>query len=268
MKRKLITALFLAALVFALAACGERGGTAPAPGGAPGQIDTATVDDLVMAFRTWTLPGDTEMIQDHMNEILIPRYGINVELLIMDVAAYTTNIRLMLTAGEQIDVLSTIGAGYSHLQQQGFLLNLEANNLLQNFGPGIVDAVGGWDIVDGARIAGNLYGIPTNCDHAVGRGTISVGDDLDLYDQLMRFNAESQQSIAFGFAFDPTPVQNEIAAVTNVRDELLAGLGLGFVDPTTGIATFNERLFAAGLQRIMDEKQSQLDAWAAAVGLS
>ena len=91
------------------------------------------VHELVMSFMTWVLPGDTQQIQDAMNEILIPRYGISVELLIMDAASYQQNIRLMLTAGEQVDVMSTLFAGFVHLQSQGFLLDLEANNLLQNF---------------------------------------------------------------------------------------------------------------------------------------
>lgn len=487
--------------IFSLSACGnDDGGTA----------DDGP-DELVMAFMTWVLPSDTQMIQDAMNEILIPRYNMSVELLIMDAASYQQNIRLMLTAGEQVDIMNTIMAGYTHLQGQGFLLDLEANNLIQNFGAGIPDAVGGWEILNGARIAGTLYGVPTNCDHAVGRGAIAVGtqfldaigfdvpspnndiihisvaeldsilmqineafpemetfrptmpggitqfmsidplgaepfgvlldpvndltvsnlftsqafydfismmyrwnnhgfisldaaaddtpvtalvsagrlmsymtggkpgivaqesglcaqpmtifqtgpdmmnanaaarfpwaipfttanperamtllnafytcpelsnlliwgiegvhyemqtdgrvdfpagldagtsgwhngmawnmpnqfishvwmgDDLDLYDQLIEFNANAQISRAFGFIFDPAPVQNEIAAVTNAYEELIVSLGMGMVNPTTGIAQLNERLTAAGLYRIIDEKQSQLDAWVIAVGMN
>jgi len=429
----------------------------------------------------------------------------------MDAASYQQNIRLMLTAREQIDVFSTIMAGYVHLQQQGFLVNLEENDLLRNFGPDIVNALGGWEIVDGARMAGSLYGLPTNCDHGVGRGAVAIGsqyleaigfplpnpnneiihitldeldsilfqlnaafpdletirpimpgnitqfmsidplgpdpfgvlldpvndltvanlftsqefynfismihnwsqaglisrdaaaddtpvtalvmagrlmgymtggkpgivaqetglcgmpmtifqtgpdmvnanavarfpwaipittanpakamtllnalysdpevsniliwgiegvhyerqpsghigfpagvdagssgwfnnvawampnqfishvwegDDLNLYDQLLEFNATSLQSRAFGFIFDPTTVQNEIAAVTNVYNELIVSLGLGFVEPAAGIAQLNDRMTAAGLYRIIEEKQSQLDAWAAAVGIN
>ena len=484
--------------VFAFTACGDNG-------------DSDGPDQLVMAFMTWVLPRDTQLIQDAMNEILIPRYNIEVELLIMDAASYQQNIRLMLTAGEQVDVMNTIMAGYTHLQGQGFLLDLEANNLLQNYGAGIPAAVGGWEILNGARIAGTLYGIPTNCDHAVGRGAVAigaqfleaigfdvpnpnndvvpisiaelndillqinaafpnmetirpvipgnitqfmnidplgadpfgvlldplgpltvsnlftsqefysfinmvygwnnngfisldaaaddtpvtalvsagmlmgyltggkpgivaqesglcnqpmvifqtgadvmnsnaaarfpwaipfttvdptramtlmnaiytcpelsnlliwgiegthwelqpsghigfpagldagssgwhngmgwnmpnqfishvwVGDDLDLYDQLVRFNANALISSAFGFIFDPAPVQNEIAAVTNAYEELITSLGLGMVNPRAGIDELNSRLTAAGLYRIIEEKQRQLDAWAIAAGIN
>jgi len=507
MKKKIKIAILAVCIslfsIFALGACGDNGSGAAGGGEEP--------DELVMAFMTWVLPGDTQMIQDAMNEILIPRYNISVELLIMDAASYTQNIRLMLTAGEQVDVMNTIFAGYTHLQSQGFLLDLEADNLLQNHGAGITAAIGGQTILDGARIAGTLYGIPTNCDHAVGRGAVAigsqfleaigyplpypnndiihistgelediliqihnqfpdletfrpiipgninqfmshdplgnepfgvlldplndltvsnlftsqefyefismiyrwnnngfismdaaaddtpvtalvaagrlmgymtggkpgivaqesglcaqhmtifqtgpdimnanaaarfpwaipyttanperamtllnafytdpelsnlliwgiegthyevqadgridfpagldagssgwhngmawnmpnqfishvwVGDDLDLYDQLIEFNANALVSKAFGFIFDPASVVNEIAAVTNAYEELIVSLGLGMVDPASGIAQLNERLAAAGLYRIIEEKQAQLDYWAAAVGIN
>jgi len=498
MKTKLFTLVaLLIVAAFALTACNRDSAGSD-----------ADVTQLVMAFMTWTLPGDTQVVQDAMNEILIPEYNIEVELLVMDSAAYQQNIRMMLTAGEQIDVMGSIMAGFTHLQQQGFLLDLEENNLLANYGSGIAAAVG-QEFLDGARVAGRLYGIPTNVDHAVGRGSFVVatqyleaigfpvpspnndiipisiaefenilhqineafpdietirpvmpgnlghflphdplgaehfgvlldpanslvvenlftsqmfydfmrrmynwnqagfisadagadttpvvaltsagrlaayftggkpgivaqesglcaqpvtvfqtgpdfmnanaaarfpwviphtttspekamtlmnalytnpaisnlliwgvegvhyeiqpdgradfpqgldagtsgwfngvawslpnqfishvwmGDDLDLYDQLRYFNQNAIQSRAFGFIFDPTPVANEFAAVTNVFTELIPGLGLGQIDPTVGIPIMNDRMEAAGLYRIIAEKQAQLDAWAAATG--
>ncbi len=37
----------------------------------------------------------------------------------------------------------------------------------------------------------------------------------------------------------------------------------GLLDPETAIPEMNKKLYEAGLQKIMDEKQAQLDAWAA-----
>ena len=70
-------------------------------------------------------------------------------------------------------------------------------------------------------------------------------------------------SKAYGFFFDTTPVLNEIAALTSVSDEYLFTITSGSVDPETAIAEFNEKLYNAGLQTVMDEKQAQLDAWLA-----
>lgn len=71
-------------------------------------------------------------------------------------------------------------------------------------------------------------------------------------------------SPALGFMFDPTPVKTEIAACDAVNDEFSKAIGNGTVDPETEIPKFNQRLYDAGLQAIMDEKQAQLDAWLAA----
>ncbi|MCL2248917.1 MAG: ABC transporter substrate-binding protein [Oscillospiraceae bacterium] len=498
MKRKIITLLLAIVLTtIFITACGN--------GDADGEVV-----DLVLAMGTFVIPGDVQVIEDALNEILTPRYGINLELIVMDVASYAQNATLMLTAGEQIDVMSSLFVGYMTMHQQGFLMDLEENDLLQNYGAGIVEALGGWEIVDGARVAGTLYGLPTNVDHAAGRGAFAVGsqyleaigfplpepnndiihisieefedilaelhvafpdietirplmpdnighyfsidflgaqpfgvlldpandltvsdfftsqifydfitmtrrwnqlgfiggdaavddtpvtaltaagsimsyftagkpgivvqesglcaqpmtifqtgidfmasnaaarfpwvipwttenpemamtlmralytdpeisniliwgvegvhyevqpsghidfapgldgsnsgwfvnmawampnqfishvwigDDLDLADQLIEFNDNAVQSLAFGFLFDPAPVQHEIVAVTSVFEELLPGIGLGFIDPAEGIAELESRMNAAGLQTIIAEKQRQLDAWAIEAGI-
>lgn len=525
MKRKVIAIILAIAMcTLLLAACADTStpGTGTTPGADPGTppaagtntpappIDTDTVENLVMAMGFFVLPADVQLIQDAMNEILVPRYGINLELLVMDVASYNQNASLMLTSGDQIDVMSSLFVGYVSMHQQGFLMDLEENNLLANYGSGIIDALGGMELIDGARINGNLYGLPNNRDYAMGRGAFAVGtqyleaigyplpnpnidvihisidefddilsqihvefpdietirplmpgnivhyfpidnvgaepfgvlldpandltvsnffgsqlfrdyvdmayswnqrgfiggdaatdetpvtalasagrimsyftggkpgivaqesglcaqpmtifqtgidfmasnaaaafpwvipyttanpekamtllnaiytdpelsnlmiwgiegvhyvvepsghitfapgvdgsnsgwfinmawampnqfiahiwegNDLNLPQQLMDFNASAVVSKAFGFIFDSTPVRNEIAAVTNVYEELMPSLGLGFVNPEEGIAQLVERMEAAGLNRIIAEKQSQIDAWALAAGV-
>ena len=59
---------------------------------------------------------------------------------------------------------------------------------------------------------------------------------------------------------------NELAACTSVYDQYDNDLNFGAIDTETGIAALNDALYGAGLQTIMDEKQSQLDAWLAERG--
>lgn len=92
---------------------------------------------------------------------------------------------------------------------------------------------------------------------------IWTGNDSDLWDQYKEVRENAIVSQAYGFFFDPTNVVNEISAVTAVSDEYLTSVSSGSVDPDTAIAEFNEKLYNAGLQTIMDEKQAQLDAWLA-----
>ena len=59
---------------------------------------------------------------------------------------------------------------------------------------------------------------------------------------------------------------SQLAACTSAYDQYDNDLNFGSIDPETGIQQLNDALYGAGLQDIMDEKQSQLDAWLAEQG--
>ncbi len=85
----------------------------------------------------------------------------------------------------------------------------------------------------------------------------------DIWEQMKAFNESAKVSPALGFSFDATPVKTEVAAATNVVNQYKVGLESGSLDPAL-IAEFNEKLKASGLDKIITEKQKQLDAWKAA----
>ena len=89
------------------------------------------------------------------------------------------------------------------------------------------------------------------------------GDDIDVYDQLKEFNQTAMKSGAFGFVYDNSKVKTEVAAVNNVLNEYRAGLEYGVLDPETALPEFLSKLETAGIDKIIAEKQSQLDAWLA-----
>lgn len=187
-----VLALFLAVMmIFSLAACGKtddgndsgantKDNTQTSEGseGTPtAGKDTGEITHLVMSFMTWTgAPVDTEKIQDAINAITKERYGIEVELQISDSSAYKQNMTLALSGGEQIDIMSTILCNYNSMVQQGYLLDLEENDLIKTYGSGIIDAVGA-EYVDACRINGKLYGLPNNRDMAQGRGCAAVATE-------------------------------------------------------------------------------------------
>lgn len=88
----------------------------------------------------------------------------------------------------------------------------------------------------------------------------------DLWEQTKAWSQTGLKSKAYGFVFDPTPVANEEAAVQNVYDQYRMSLECGVVDPEPTLKEMNDKMYAAGLKTIMDEKQRQLDEWAAANG--
>ena len=88
------------------------------------------------------------------------------------------------------------------------------------------------------------------------------GDDPNLYKELDNFNKTAKKSIALGFVFNSEPVKTEQAAVQNVIGQYQVGLETGTLDPKVNLPKFIDALKAAGIDKIIAEKQNQLDAWA------
>ncbi|WP_337099941.1 ABC transporter substrate-binding protein [Paenibacillus sp. YIM B09110] len=80
---------------------------------------------------------------------------------------------------------------------------------------------------------------------------------------LKKWNEDTTLSPAYGFLFDPSSVKTEISALDAVNEQYAKIIGNGGVDPDELLKKFNDELYAAGLQKVIDEKQRQLDAWLA-----
>lgn len=88
-------------------------------------------------------------------------------------------------------------------------------------------------------------------------------DGASIWDDTITFNENAVQSPAKGFAWDSTPVANEIVACNTVLAKYRDGLDTGELDPEIAIPRMAAELDAAGIQNILDEKQRQLDEWLA-----
>lgn len=165
----------------------------------------------------------------------------------------------------------TIPAGSDAPEKALAVLNMiytnpEAQNLL-HFG------IEGSDYVE---VREGVAGYPEGVDNTtVGwtnetwlTGNASIGlawetDPDDIWAKYADFNDNATFSPAYGFTFDSANVKTEITAVQNVLDKYTAMIYSGFADPEEAVAQFNSELEAAGMQNIVDEMQSQLDAWSA-----
>ena len=92
------------------------------------------------------------------------------------------------------------------------------------------------------------------------------GNATDVWEQYEEYNANLTKSLAYGFTYDSTPVATQLAACTSAYDQYDNDLNFGTIDTETGIQQLNDALYGAGMQDIIDEKQSQLDAWLAEQG--
>jgi putative aldouronate transport system substrate-binding protein len=92
------------------------------------------------------------------------------------------------------------------------------------------------------------------------RDPIQIG----AWPKTKEMNDTAMPSQALGFTFERTAVETELAQVASVYAELFLPINDGTVDPVTEIPKLVDELKKAGIEKIMAEMQSQLDAWKAA----
>ncbi|MFC5703939.1 ABC transporter substrate-binding protein [Cohnella faecalis] len=135
------------------------------------------------------------------------------------------------------------------------IVNLIANGVegkhYVDAGNGLIKAPEG-----GSNYVFNQWQVGNNALAKVWEGT-----SPDIWEQTKAFNKSSKFSKALGFSFDSSPVKTEVAAVANVNNQFKAGLEMGTIDPAK-LDDFLSKLKAAGIDKIIAEKQKQLDAWA------
>ena len=99
-----------------------------------------------------------------------------------------------------------------------------------------------------------------------GNGSIAYvweTEEIGVWDELKKFNDNAVLSPMYGFTYDSSNVTNEITAITNVEDKYLVILKCGAADVDATLAQFLDELEAAGIQNVMNDVQTQLDAWVA-----
>lgn len=72
---------------------------------------------------------------------------------------------------------------------------------------------------------------------------------------------ESRYSPALGYSFVQTNVSSEIAAVSTVIEQFTPAINSGALDPAKAMPEFLSALKAAGMDKIIQENQTQLDKW-------
>ena len=89
------------------------------------------------------------------------------------------------------------------------------------------------------------------------------GDSPDIWEETKAMNERALKSKAFGFTYDSTSVTNELAALSKVKAQYAAALGSGSVNPEEVLPKFLEELEKAGIDKVIQTKQEQLDKWLA-----
>lgn len=107
-------------------------------------------------------------------------------------------------------------------------------------------------------VPNNLYGDSFNVPKA-------APNPASIYEEMEAFNNaiidSGRITDAFGFVFDSYNVSPQVAAVTNVCSQYRGLVGYGAADPEEVLPEFIAALKDAGIDDVIAECQSQLDAW-------
>ena len=87
------------------------------------------------------------------------------------------------------------------------------------------------------------------------------GQGADFQQRFAEFYGSSKKLPIYGFTFDTKAVETEIAAVTNVKEAYALSLFTGAVNVDEKLPELLSKLEDAGMQKIVDEANSQLKAF-------
>ena len=92
---------------------------------------------------------------------------------------------------------------------------------------------------------------------------IQEGQDDDVWIKTEEMNDSARRSPVFGFQFDTDPVKTEVSQITSVTKEY-GTMDRGAEDPTPIYDEFVAKMKEAGIEKVKEEFERQLDDWKAA----
>jgi len=95
----------------------------------------------------------------------------------------------------------------------------------------------------------------------LGYYTTPEAAESKIWEVTEKLNNEADASPLLGFVFDAEPVKSELAQTDSVFSEYTLGLLTGTLDPATKLPEFLDKLNKAGAEKIIAEKQRQINEW-------
>lgn len=151
-----------------------------APGGTP--TDASKLEPYKLKLVYEGAPqADEAIVEEALNKLLTEKINATIDLAPIDWGAWDDKINLMIASREPVDVLFTASwNGYAKNVAKGAYLDL--GSLLDQYGQGIKD---GLDpaFLNGSKIGGKNYGVPTNKELASSGGIVyrkDIADELGI----------------------------------------------------------------------------------------
>lgn len=196
MKKRVLAAILAASLsALAFASCGGETSTDSSTGSESSTTNTdstASTEDgntasdgtyqITMAYLGSEQPDQAEVMQA-ISDLTMEELGMSFEGIALGLGDFRDKLRLMLTGGDKLDIIFTFADQASAYVSQNLVLNLldwNGTNLMEEYGQGIVEAVGE-EQAYGGQINGVLYGIPSQKE---AMGTAGIVMRKDIVDEL------------------------------------------------------------------------------------
>jgi len=161
MGKKTKKVMLLLGLVSALALAGC---------GANSENSNESTDDVTIKYYWPGSMGDEDIkaVQEELSAYTKEKLGFKVALTALDQGAWNQKAPLMLSSGEEVDLMFSANWA-SYVIQAGQNSYLDLNELLEKYGQGIKEELPA-EWLEAAKVNGKLYGIPSIKDIAQGYG--------------------------------------------------------------------------------------------------
>lgn len=188
-KRASMLLMFIMIAALVLSACGAKNEPAPSTGSNGNTGNTPAAETPVSELKPYQIslvyPGnpqaDEKVIEEAMNKILKEKINATIDLQPIDWGAWNDKINLMIASREAVDIIFT-AQWNGHAANVGKGAFLELNDLLAQHGQGILETLDS-AFLEGAKINGKNYGVPTNKELAAQGGIVyrkDIADELGL----------------------------------------------------------------------------------------
>ncbi len=179
--KKLLVTLLTVTMVTGLTACSNSSSKTEDPAGTQGNA-TQSYEKIVYAYATFNnIPTSETLdtVEEAINTITREKIGVEVELMPIGIADYSSSINLALQGGDKIDVFESLGDFNTSVSNGAAY---ELTELIDQYAPETKEVLGA-DLLAACEKDGKLYGIPTYKPYALTPMVIykkEIADELGI----------------------------------------------------------------------------------------
>lgn len=179
--KKVLAALLAAAMTLGLTACGgnDSGSVNSTESGSKADENYEQVTYAYSTFNNIPTEEDLDVVEEAINQITREKIGVEVTLMPIAFADYSSKVNLALQGGEKIDVYEALTDFNNYVSND---MTYELNDLLTEYGQGILDTVSE-EWLAACTTDGKIMGVPTMKPIALTPMVIyrqDIADELNL----------------------------------------------------------------------------------------